>query len=195
MEWHLHPICACVTQLSLHFFFFFLQTQLHIKVKLNEEWMDINSCCTMLTCIICILQSHRTEREVFKQFSWSYAFRCGPYESSMSVLDSSRFHWQRCRSSSHSVLDRRPRRNSCSTLHTQDRLFGCTPTCIFYICAGACCHHRHCVLVLSIPLKLKCIPLQNLSELLICVVSANRQQCLYLANVLPLRHVHLIESD
>lgn len=42
-------------------------------------------------------------------------FRCGPYVSSMSLLDSSRFHWQRCRSSSHSVLDRRPRRNNCST--------------------------------------------------------------------------------
>lgn len=54
----------------------------------------------------------------FFKFSVPYLLRCGPYVSSMSVLDSSRFHWQCCRSSSHSDLDRRPRRNNCSTYNT-----------------------------------------------------------------------------
>lgn len=53
------------------------------------------------------------------RLSCTYMFRCGPYVSSMKRLDSSRFHWQRCRSSSHSALDRRPRRNNCSTYNTE----------------------------------------------------------------------------
>lgn len=50
-----------------------------------------------------------------------YLFNCAymlPWEPTMprmSVLDSSRFQLQRCSSSSHSPLDLRPKRKSCST--------------------------------------------------------------------------------
>lgn len=52
---------------------------------------------------------------------WVHSHALPGYESSRSRLDSSRSHWQRCRRSSHSARDRRPRRNSCSTCSSQGR--------------------------------------------------------------------------
>lgn len=59
-----------------------------------------------------------------------------PYVSMMTVLACSRFHWQSCRSPSHSDLDLRPKRNNCSTCdpdrHTQGKFsFMLTPAVFF----------------------------------------------------------------